>query len=70
MDDNEITQVRAIRHQLSEEHNHDIHQLAAWLRKVEKELLESGKFRREEDGAPVTSAIPDEITQAATNTSN
>lgn len=45
MADEEIQEVRAIRHAISEECNHDVRKLAAYLRKVEAEMRASGEFQ-------------------------
>ena len=48
MPNDEIAEVRKIRHRISEECGHDIHKVAAYYRQVEEELKKSGQFRFEE----------------------
>jgi hypothetical protein len=48
MPNDEIAEIRKIRHQISEECGHDIHKVAAYYRQVEEELKRSGEFRFEE----------------------
>jgi len=48
MPNDEIAEIRKIRHQISEECGHDIHKVAAYYRQVEEELKKSGQFRFEE----------------------
>ncbi len=45
MADEEIQEVRAIRHAISQECDHDVRKLAAYLRKVEAEMRKSGEFQ-------------------------
>ena len=44
----EISEIRRIRHQISEECNHDIRKVAAYYREVEEELKKSGQFHFEQ----------------------
>lgn len=53
MPTDEVSEVRRIRHQISEECGHDIRKVAAYYRQVEQELRESGEFRFED-----TSVVP------------
>jgi len=48
MPNDEITEIRAIRHEISQECGHDIRRIAAYYRQVEMELKKSGDFRFEE----------------------
>ncbi len=48
MPNDEIAEVRKIRHEISEECGHDIRKLAAYCRNVEDELRRSGEFRFED----------------------
>ena len=48
MPNDEIAEIRKIRHEISEECGHDIHKIAAYYRRVEEELKKSGDFRFEE----------------------
>ena len=45
MADEEINEVRRIRHQISAECGHDIGRLVAHYKEVERELRASGKYR-------------------------
>lgn len=45
MADEEIQEVRAIRHAISQECDHDVRKLAAYLRKVEAEMRKTGEFK-------------------------
>jgi len=45
MDENEIAAVRRIRHEISEECNHDVDRVIAYYRSVQEELKRSGQFR-------------------------
>ena len=45
MADEEIQEVRAIRHAISQECDHDVRKLAAYLYKVEAEMRKSGDFQ-------------------------
>ena len=47
MPNDEIADIRKIRHQISEECGHDIHRVAEYYRKVEMELKASGQLRFE-----------------------
>ena len=49
MTDDAIKEIRRIRHQISEEHGHDVHKVAAYYRKIEQELVESGQYRFEDE---------------------
>ena len=42
MDENEIAAVRRIRHEISEECNHDVERVIAYYRSVQEELKQSG----------------------------
>jgi hypothetical protein len=61
MPNDEIAEVRRIRHQISEECDHDIHKVAAYYRQVQQELKKSGEFRFEEQSSdpPTVSATSD-----------
>ncbi len=48
MPNDEIGEVRQIRHEISEECGHDIRKVAAYYRQVEEELKKSGDFRFED----------------------
>jgi hypothetical protein len=58
MHDEEIREIRKIRHQISEACGHDVHKLAAYYRAVEEELERSGQFRfaKPVNEEPVTQA--------------
>jgi hypothetical protein len=45
MADEEINEVRAIRHAISQVCNHDVRKLAAYLKSVETEMRASGEFK-------------------------
>jgi len=45
MADEEINEVRKIRHRISARFEHDISKLVAHYQKLEKELRESGKYK-------------------------
>ena len=58
----EIQEIRTIRHEISEECDHDLHRVAAYYRAVEQELKESGRFRFEErSNVSRTSEATDEV---------
>lgn len=44
MADEEIQEVRAIRHAISEECDHDVRKMAAYLWEVESEMRKTGEF--------------------------
>lgn len=44
MPDDEVTRIRQIRHEISEECGHNVHKVAAYYRTVEKELKQSCDF--------------------------
>ena len=48
MPNDEVGEVRRIRHEISEEYGHDIRKVAAYYRQVEEELKRSGEFRFED----------------------
>ncbi len=48
MPNDEISEIRRIRHEISQECGHDIRKIAAYFRQVEEELKNSGEFRFEE----------------------
>ena len=48
MHDDEVTEVRRVRHEISAECGHDLRKVAAYYRSVENELKQSGEFRFEE----------------------
>ena len=48
MPNDEVGEVRQIRHAISEECGHDVRKVAAYYRQVEQELRESGDFRFED----------------------
>jgi len=56
MSNSEIAEIRAIRHQISQECGHDIHKVAAYYRQVEEELKKSGRFRFEQRSAEAEAA--------------
>ena len=43
----EIAEVRRVRHEISKECGHDIHKVAAYYRRIEEDLRKSGDFRFE-----------------------
>ncbi len=45
MADEEIQNVRRIRHEISEECGHDLDKVVAYYRRVEEEMKRSGRFR-------------------------
>lgn len=45
MSDFEIDEVRRIRHQISAEHDHDLNKQVEYYRRLEEELLKSGRFQ-------------------------
>jgi hypothetical protein len=45
MVDFEIDEIRRVRHQVSEENDHDLRKVAEYYRRVEQELRASRKFR-------------------------
>ena len=45
MTDNEINEVRRIRHEISAKFGHDIGRLVAHYQKIEKEFRRSGKYK-------------------------
>ena len=47
MPNDEIAEIRMIRHRISEECGHDIRKIAAYYRQVEEELRNSGDFHFE-----------------------
>jgi len=47
MPNDEIAEIRRIRRQISEECGHDIHKVAAYYRRIQEELKESGQHRFE-----------------------
>ena len=48
MPNDEVGEVRRIRHEISEECGHDIRKVAAYYREIEEELKRSGEFRFED----------------------
>ncbi|NQT17684.1 MAG: hypothetical protein HQ582_33320 [Planctomycetes bacterium] len=61
MPNDEIGEVRKIRHEISEECGHDIRRVAAYYRRVEEELKKSGDFRFEEQSfAPQSVSATDD----------
>jgi len=48
MPNDDVTDVRRIRHEISEECGHDIRKVVAYYRGVQNELKRSGEFRFEE----------------------
>ena len=48
MPNDEIADVRRVRHEISEECGHDIRKAAAYYRQIEEDLRKSGDFRFEE----------------------
>ncbi len=55
MPDDEVTTIRQIRHEISEECGHDVHKVAAYYRTVEKELKQSRDFHFENGSFPAGS---------------
>jgi len=55
MSDYEIDEIRRIRHEISEEHGHDLRKIAEHYRKLETELRESGKFKFADEKPQVAS---------------
>lgn len=53
MSDEEIKEIRKIRHEISAECGHDIHNVVAHYRAVENQLRHSGQFQFEERSAVV-----------------
>ncbi|MHC4401747.1 MAG: hypothetical protein ACYTG0_18910 [Planctomycetota bacterium] len=47
MPNDEVGEVRRIRHEISEECGHDVRKVAAYYRQIEEELKRSGEFRFE-----------------------
>ena len=47
MPNDDVTEVRRIRHEISEECGHDIHKVVAYYREVQDELKATGEFRFE-----------------------
>ncbi len=45
MHDDEIADIRRIRHEISAECGHDVDRVVAYYRRVEEELRRSGRFR-------------------------
>lgn len=41
----EVKEIRRIRHEISEEFEHDISRLVAYCQKIEEELRQSGKYK-------------------------
>jgi len=58
MPDDEVAELRRIRHEISGECGHDISKVAAYYRQVEEELKKSGEFRFEEQTEPVQPQQP------------
>ena len=58
MPDEEIREVRAIRHAISAECGHDVHKVLAYYRAVEDELRQSGQY----EFAPIMSDPKDSRT--------
>ena len=48
MPNEEIENIRKIRHQISQKHGHDLNQLFIYYKKLEEEFKRSGKYRFEE----------------------
>lgn len=55
MPDDEVTTIRRIRHEISEECGHNVHRVAAYYRTVEKELKQSRDFHFEGSSLPAGS---------------
>ncbi|MCP4699941.1 MAG: hypothetical protein GY862_24285 [Gammaproteobacteria bacterium] len=51
MVDEEIREIRKIRHEISEECGHDVHKVVAYCRNIENQLKKSGCFRFEDASA-------------------
>ena len=48
MADEEIQEIRRIRHEISARHGHDLKRLLAYYKQMEDEFRKSGKYRFEE----------------------
>lgn len=48
MSEEEIEEIRQIRHAISAEGEHDVHRVVGYYKAIEKELRQSGEFRFEE----------------------
>lgn len=61
MPNDEIAEVRRVRHEISRECAHDVRKVAAYYRQIEEDLRKSGDFRFEEltDDPLAASAISD-----------
>ena len=59
MNDPVVTEVREARHQISEEHGHDLDRLLKHYQQMEAELVKSGKHKLV-TGFFTTSAAPEE----------
>ncbi len=53
MHDDEVTEVRRVRHEISAECGHDVRKVAAYYRSVENDLKQSGEFRFEEGSVAI-----------------
>ena len=51
MKDPEIEEIRAARHAISAEHDHDLHAVVEYYRSYEQELRASGRFKFEDSPA-------------------
>ena len=58
MDESDIAAVRRVRHEISEECNHDVDKVIAYYRSVQEELKRSGEFRFANLSIPGTLAGP------------
>ena len=56
MSEDEVTAVRRVRHEISEQCGHDVRKVAAYYRTIEIELKQSGDFRFEE--IPLAGKLP------------
>lgn len=45
MNDYEIDEIRCIRHQISQDHGHDLQRIAEYYRNIEKELRQSDRYQ-------------------------
>ena len=52
MADNEITDVRQVRHAISAEFGHDVRRVIAYYRSIQEELKRTGEFQFEEMPRP------------------
>ena len=58
MTDYEIDEIRQVRHQVSEENNHDLRRVADYYRHVEQELRSGGRFKFADEFNPAPVSEP------------